>query len=313
MTFLQQFQGWCKRFGTKEAAKQFKTYPSIVNRWLKGTHEPSARVLGEFFDLFYSEEYGEGLPLHRKPFEWEGKLLSICVPCYKLTNPASAWVWVALAMDLGKHKVRMDMELGDAVIENSRNKLACRFLASKSEWSLWLDDDVIAPIGRPEWFKYMAGAPKDYDDALAGEHVVHRLMSHNKKIVGGLYFGRQKTGVPMFYEGLAVREVHLQARDDKRRELLETNWIGTGCLLVHRSVFEDIQKKFPERQMLDPQIIRNVGEWDFFRKETGGGEDVAFCHLAQAAGHKVYVDLGLRCAHVGFCAWASWNTDNGVI
>ncbi len=312
MKLYETFLDWCRKFGNKEAAKEFRTYPSVVQRWLNGSHEVSTRVLGEFFDKYISKDYCDVQNLHRKPAEWEGRALSICVPCYKLTNPASAWSWVALALDLGKEKVRMDMENGDAIIENARNKLAWRFLQSECEWSLWLDDDVIAPIGRPEWFKYMAGTPPDYPDELAGEHVAHRLMSHGKKIIGGLYFGRQKTGVPMFYEGLAVREVHLMARDDNQRGILETDWIGTGCLLVHRSVFEDIMEKFPERRMTDIQIIRNVGEFDFFRKETGGGEDVAFCHLAQKAGHKVYVDLGLRCAHVGFCPWGSWNTSNGV-
>lgn len=312
MDLFQTFLNWCSSAGKKQAAKELKTYPSVVQRWLDGSHQPSAKALSNFFGKYISKEYQDGQPLHLKPADWIGRNLSILIPCYKLTNPASAWSWVALALDFGKEALRMDMELGDAEIANTRNKLAVRFLQSECEWALWLDDDIIPPIGRAAWFKYMAGAPDDYPEELAGEHVVHKLMSHGKTMVGGLYFGRQKTGVPMFYEGLAVREVHLKARDHNCRELMETDWIGTGCLLVHRSVFEDIMAKFPERRIVDPTQIRNVGEFDFFRREPGAGEDVSFCHLARAAGHKVYVDLGVRPAHVGFCAWSSWNTDNKV-
>lgn len=303
---------WLREVPQDESAATMKTYPSVIQRWIEGTHRPSAEQLSRFHELFHSKEYAEGLPLYRKQPEWAGRDLSILVPCYKMTNAASAWAWVALALDLGRDSVRMDMELGDAVIENARNKLACRFLETDCQWSLWLDDDIIPPIGREEWFRYMAGPPKDYPSEQAAEHVVHRLMSHGKTMVGGLYFGRQKTGVPMFYEGLAVKEVHMQARNPNNRDLLETDWVATGCLLVHRSVYEDIMEKFPERRMLDPTQARNCGEFDFFRMEKGAGEDVSFCKLAQAAGHKTFVDLGVRAAHVGYCAWSSWNTDNGV-
>ena len=308
MVLLNKFLGWCSTVGKKEAAKSLDTYPSVVERWLKGTHQPPADKLSTFFDLFMSNEYAEGQPIHLKRPEWSGKLLTVAVPCYKQTNAASAWVWVALALDLGKDNVRMDMECGDAVIANARNKLAVRFLQSESEWMLMLDDDIIPPIGRAKWFRFMTGCPDQYPEELAGEHVVHRLLSHKKTLVGGLYHARQKSGPPIFHEALTIREMNLKARDVNQRGLLPTRWVGTGCLLIHRSVLEDIMKKFPERKYVDPSYARNCGEFNFFRMENGKGEDFSFCETAAEAGHTPHVDLGLRCAHVGYCAWSNWNT-----
>ena len=235
-------------------------------------------------------------------FPWEGKNLSVLFPCYKHTNAATAWSMIAIAMDLGKDKVFFDMEIGDAMIINARNKLATRFVNSGREWSLWIDDDMILPIGRAPWFKDINRCP-ELSDHVAGQHVVHRLVSHRKTIVGGTYFGRFKHAPPMF-NGMTDKTQTKQALDMKDA-LLPTDWVGTGCLLVHRNVYLDIQKKFPE---LAP--VHDRAEWDFFRRFTDGngkgGEDVAFCRRAREAGHQVFIDTGLQCGHVGYHVYGAW-------
>jgi hypothetical protein len=209
---------------------------------------------------------------------------------------------VALALDGGKEKIRLDMELGDAAIDNARNKLASRFLETGCEWSLWIDDDMIVPIGRPEWFREICRLPRDFPEHIAGMHTISRLLSHGKKIVGGCYFGRQRTGGPMFgasTENPMARE----AAQKMTPTLIRTPWTATGCLLVHRDVYLDIQTKFPE---LAPDGARK--EWNFFKMQANLGEDVMFCQRAIAAGHEVFVDTGLQCAHVGFQAWTAVTT-----
>lgn len=366
-TFLTEFNAWIKADPAR-AAKLLGTYPSIVERWIAGTHKPSIDIVERFHNDIKGHEAelltagdapttqkkkkaptppkeaptcpttsgdkedeaisdmggmpseptpakphepppakslkakpGSIAPWKQEP-EWEGRNLAVLFPCYRLTNPATAWTLVAIALDLGKEKVFFDMELGDAMIYHARNKLATRFVESEREWSLWIDDDIIAPIGRSKWFKYMGRLPEDYPDAIAERHVVHRLIGHKKTVVGGTYFGRQPGGPPMFsdmYRPDAVRDA--RAMKDGLRSM---EWVATGCLLVHRSVYLDIQKKFPE---LAPDEHRK--EWDFFLPETGKGEDVAFCARARAAGHDVFVDTGLQCLHVGWASYGAHNTN----
>jgi len=202
-------------------------------------------------------------------FEWEGKRLSVLFPVYRDTNPATTWCLVALALDLGKEKVRFDMEFGDGMIYHSRCKLADRFMDSPCEWSLWLDSDMIVPIARAAWYKKIGQLPDDYSNVLAGQHVVNRLLSHGKKLVGGCYYGRNRKGRPMFYEGQASSQIDKQSRNSPGA-LIKTKWVGTGRMLVHRDVYTDIRAKFPE---LGP--TERAPWWNYFLPMQEAGEDQA--------------------------------------
>lgn len=287
-------------------------------------------------------EEGRYLKPHLWPhMQWEGKKLSVLFPTYKDTNPATAWTLVAIALDLGREKVRFDMEFGDAQIDNARNLLAHRFMESGCEWSLWLDDDMLAPIGRAGWYKQVAGLPQTFPDHIAGTHIVDRLMSHKQKFVGGTYFGRNLAGKVMFAEGRTNAIAAKNARE-MRQQLIPTQWVAGGCMLIHRDVFVDIQKRFPELAPISPgkiklpvihwrdvngaisntfssgATIEKVEEkevpfsgrkhWDYFRRTEEAGEDIAFCMKARAAGHQIYVDTGCQLQHIGRCAWGAHNT-----
>jgi hypothetical protein len=173
-------------------------------------------------------------------------------------------------------------------------------------------------------------------------------MSHQKSVVGGLYFGRHKFGPPVTNEGSANPAVADYYRNGPYDKIQETRWVGTGCLLTHRSVFEDIEKKFPaiartgkhgghwftstEASLFD-QVSRIrealadgpvTAEKGFkalagldsaialakSENSLGVGEDVSFCLRAKAAGHTPYVDLGLICGHLGHCVYGPKNTGN---
>jgi hypothetical protein len=233
--------------------------------------------------------------------------LFVAVPMYKFTNPATTWTLVAIALDLGKEHARFDAEFGDAMIYHARNKLAKRFLDSDSEWCVWIDDDIIPPIGRENWFRWVGNLPReDFSDTLCGQHFISRLLQHGKTIVGATYFGRQATGTVT--SSAAMNPSQNPVARSGYNQLLPVEWVGTGCMIVHRKVFEDIQNKFPE---LAPTTHRPW--WDFFVPMSGegsAGEDVAFCKRAAAAGHQVYLDAGLQCLHVGWACYGKHNTGN---
>ncbi len=268
--------------------------------------------------------------------DWEGKNVMICLPFYKSCSPFTAFSVMAL---YEREKMGIIMQCGDAFISHTRNKIARTFLATKAEWSLWVDDDMVLPMGKAEWFNGITGfsLPAEF----AGLHTLNRLMSHQKPLVGGLYFGRAVNGRPMYAEGVNNPTEAQMARRGPQNVCKPTKWIATGCLLVHRSVFEAIDKKFPhlkggyfspsEHDLIDKMEKMQAlltdktipAEQRCLRAATlleegrilsntnsrvGTGEDVIFSTRASAAGIQPHVDLGLVCGHVGSQIFGPHNT-----
>lgn len=231
----------------------------------------------------------EGLPSYR--CEFAGRDIFVGFPCYKTTNPVTAFAMLAMALDFGRDKIRFDMSIGDAMIYHSRNVLAQKFLETDAKYLLMIDDDIIPCIGRPMWMRSTVPAARNIPDLPLQRHTIHRLIGSGKTLIGGAYFGRQE-GAPLM---CSERELANRVRvyDDA---VAPVDWVGTGCILIHRKVFSDIQAKFPELQS------EKQGEpFDFFHPiKSTMGEDVSFCHRAKLAGHQPHVDLGLPVFHVGY-------------
>jgi hypothetical protein len=267
----------------------------------------------------------------------KGRDVYLCLPQYKASNPATLFSLLAL---WDKAVMRAKMHFGDAMVSHTRNKLASAFLASESDWALFVDDDMVLPIGDAAWFKGVTNL--DLPDEVAGRHTLKRLLSHGKTLVGGMYFGRSPRGKPMFFEGATKPDFATSLRDRRRAgELLPTRWVGTGCLLVHRKVFLDIRAKFthlePKTGSGDdfPYFTPHPDRLEFALAELaaakspaatktalakateasatyrhGIGEDVTFCARAAYVGHQPFVDTGLVCGHVGSHAYGPSNTTN---
>jgi hypothetical protein len=231
----------------------------------------------------------DGLPSYR--CEFEGRDIMVGFPCYKTTNPVTAFTLLAMALDFGREKIRFDMEIGDAMIYHARNRIAAKFLDTDAKWLLMIDDDIIPSIGRPGWMRAWVSAARQLNDLPLQRNVIHRLVGSGKTIIGGAYFGRQEGGALMCSDlSLAPRA---RVYEDS---VVPVEWVATGCLLVHRTVFEDIEKKFPELKASKPNE-----PFDYFHPMSSGeGEDVSFCKRAAASGHQPHIDLGLPVFHVGY-------------
>jgi hypothetical protein len=265
----------------------------------------------------------------------------IVLPWQKATNPLTAF---CVAQLLDKRRCSMLMNYGDAFVAHSRNQCADVFLKSDMDWMLTLDDDLIVPFGNAEWYNAHFGHPMP--DKFAGLNALDRLLSHGKTLVGGLYFGRSKFGTPMYGEGGVPSESEW-ARRAPHDVCKPTRWVATGCLLIHRSVFEDIEKKFPRlsrgnsakggqwfsssehalfecvdrtREMLSAgplsgdaalkalSMLENGAAEARRNSSLGMGEDVQFCTRAKDAGHQPHVDCGLVLGHLGQNVWGPHNT-----
>jgi hypothetical protein len=194
---------------------------------------------------------------------------------------------------------RMDFE-PDTLIHRSRNILATRFLESKSEWSFWMDSDIIAPTGNPGWFKRRTNSK--IPDKWLTRSALDKLTSRGKTVVSAVYGERNHVGRIIASIGISpkdegekktVEEIKSHGPDEK---LVQVTWAGFGCMAVHRSVFEAILAKFP-----DLKSTKKGEPHNFFGSIESGpqGEDVAFCKRAYAAGHPTFLDLSVWCGHVG--------------
>lgn len=195
----------------------------------------------------------------------------------------------------------LDIE-SDTLIHRARNILATRFLEHGNEWSYWMDSDIIAPIGNPGWFRKRSGAR--YSDEMLRFSALEKLTSYQgKKIVSGVYCQRSQGGLIIAQPGLAPKgaEDALLVDEIKSRgpqhKIVQVDWVGFGCVAVHRQVFLDILEKFPGVASANPAKSPH----GFFTAYEGGpqGEDVAFCKRAAESGHPSYLDLSVICGHTG--------------
>lgn len=230
------------------------------------------------------------------------KHLMILRPAYKLTDELVSYVSMAL---FDKQTMGYEVRRGDAVIFHSRNILADIFMKSTYEWSLWWDDDMIPSVGNPAWTKSnIPGVPKEFPDNFLSINPISRLLQHNKTIIGGLYFGRNGNHSP-----ICQRTTDDASRFRKAPEnaIMARKWVGTGFLLVHRSVYTSIQEKFPELAPVKTAVNQWERVWDYFRPTEQQAEDVSFCHRALECGHQPYVDLGNIVSHLGNHAYGPWD------
>jgi len=141
---------------------------------------------------------------------------------------------------------------------HARNQCVKHFLATDASYLFFVDSDAI-----PE------------------ELAIQKLLSHgfDKKIVHALAHERKldldgviKT-VPMILKKAKGPGYHILRPTGG---LMEVDATGTICVMIHRSVFADLEEPY------------------FFDR----AEDFYFYEKAKAAGHKVYVDCGTVCRHI---------------
>lgn len=269
--------------------------------------------------------------------------VTIALPWMKIVSPLTAFS-VAQLMD--KRRTASMLSWGDSFVAHSRNHCVDEFLKTDSEWLAMFDDDMVFPFGNAKWYRAFTGW-EWYPEPFASFNAIDRLMSHKKSVVGGLYFGRHESGPPVTAIGASNSKAAEYMRKGPHDEIMSTGWVGTGAILIHRQVFEDIEKKFPqlargpngegiqvftssEHELLDGikrvhsmlsegvmdsmKAMRAYEMIDGLLTKTrhtsphGVGEDVIFGRRATQAGHEVFVDLGLVCGHIGHKIFGPRNT-----
>lgn len=218
---------------------------------------------------------------------WEGERLRICMPVYRDVHPYTMKAVFAIAK---KHtgKVGFDSTFGDATAV-ARNMLTARFLKSEAEWLLFIDDDMIPPIGHAGQMKaWGANFPPQFEN----QEVITRLVSQKKNVISAVCFDRYGKGVPRYKEAMENPKEAEYARSGPHNVVKEVEWVGAGCILINRVVLQDIAKA-------ENWNIQSETPLPFFGNLEGMGEDVSFCVRAKKAGHPIHLDMGCICGHAG--------------
>lgn len=182
----------------------------------------------------------------------------------------------------------------ETLLVRGRNIIAERFLRTKAEWSFWVDSDMLLPFGNAEWFKNKTKITNLRPDQYAFD-AVKRLLSHRQDFVGAVYAARTESSQMVIQPDLEPRhEADRQLSDLIRKNqaygLKDVGWLGFGCVLIHRRVFEAIGRTDPD--------IRD-GKASFFDTQGSKGEDVRFSERATVAGFRPKLDVELVCGHIG--------------
>lgn len=271
------------------------------------------------------------------------KKIVVVLPWWKQVSPVTAF---CVAQLVDRRRTTTMMNFGDAFVAHSRNTCVDAFLRTGCEWFLTIDDDMVVPFGHAEWYKEHTQFT-DFPEQFLKLNALDRLMSAGKSLVGALYFGRHRNGPPVYNEGAMTPQEAAFARRAPHDLVKPTRWVGTGCMLIHRSVFEDIEKKFPRLARgadgkgghwftsTEASLVERIsglrdqlqggpldgnkayaalaGLDDLLARaksenSLGVGEDVSFCLRAAASGHQPHVDMGLVCGHLGHCCYGPRNT-----
>lgn len=154
--------------------------------------------------------------------------------------------------------------LSGMTFDHARNVGAQKTLENGFQWCFFLDDDCICP---PD--------------------IIPRLMAHRQPIVSGIYYRRAKPLVPVMLKDVPGGRQWIT--EYPKTGLIEVDYVGAGCLLIHRDVFGAVAY---------PWFEWKIDKYHLPEAERMS-EDFSFCRKCRQAGLKVLVDCSLVCKHAG--------------
>lgn len=157
-----------------------------------------------------------------------------------------------------------------------RNHLVEAFLhhPKRPEWLLMLDSDMVFQ-------------PTLADELVAAADPV------SAPIVGGLCFAGGRSGQVRPTIGVLTNNDPVEFEiiwDYPADSMVAIDWTGAACLLIHRSVLDDLGQQYEGR------AHKWFAESEYGEKDYG--EDVTFCLRSRKAGYPVHVHTGIKVGHM---------------
>lgn len=152
--------------------------------------------------------------------------------------------------------------------DHARNHLVEIMLGAGLEWMFMLDSDVVCP---PD--------------------TILRLQAHKQPIISGIYCRRSPPeGLPVMQRGGSW------VVDYPPNSVIEVDVVGSGCLLIHRSVFEKLPPQRPGKRWFDWRVDMR----EHMPIHECLSEDFTFCSHARKNGYRILVDTSIMCKHIGY-------------
>lgn len=165
------------------------------------------------------------------------------------------------------------------LLSRGRNELVAQFLQhTDAQWLLMIDSDEQLSI-------------EGFDKLIASVH------DKDRPIMAGLYFGAwpgefYPTACPLIFKAVPNSTAFLPMMDYPVDKVIEVDSAGTGCLMVHRSVFERFQEDATAHQGKN---------WCWFQDMPVNGdwfsEDHFFCARAKELGYTIHANTGVTLPH----------------
>lgn len=155
--------------------------------------------------------------------------------------------------------------------DHARNVGAKMMLDTKAEWLFFLDSDICTPVD-----------------------CVERLIARGKPVISALYCRRSPPqGVPVARKnGQWLTTIPGPGQDP----LVEVDLVGTGALLIHRTVLEQLPAHRPGKPWFDWRVDLQ----GFIPAERAMSEDFCFCQsVRENLNIPIILDTSIRCRHIG--------------
>ena len=202
--------------------------------------------------------------------------IDIVVPVYDVLSPCFTSSLIN-ALTMSNNTLTFKPLYSVAMVRKARNILAHRFLNnSTSEWMLMTDADMSFSIND-----------------------INTLLSRQKMVIGGLYRKRANASNPYVLNTLDGK-----AFDPNVAKVQEVKYVGTGFMLIHRSVFQAIKDSTFDVNLTYKDLdISPLPIYDFFWEGVKDNQllscDWGFCQRVRDARIPVYVDCGTSLQHSG--------------
>ena len=149
-------------------------------------------------------------------------------------------------------------------VHANRNQIVEAFLKTNNEWLLQIDPDIA--VDGDLIFRLLGMARDKFAHVVSGWYMNDVQMDQAKRLIP-LVFKHQGGGLyqPFLPQGNGP---------------VEADAVGTGCLMVHRDVYEKVRKSGPS-------------PWFDFATASNGtltGEDIFFCQTLKEWGYQIWVD-----------------------